>query len=91
MARNRTADDLATLERAQAVARSGVTHALLDQADVLIDRAVFAHRAGKLNDRDAAVTIAVVSELRSAADKAQHAFLKGIEAGENLTTGVVPQ
>lgn len=82
----RQADDLALLERSQAVARSGITNALLDQADALIDRAVLAHVNAKLSDRDAAVTIATVAELRSAAHKAQHAFLKGIEAGENLTT-----
>lgn len=87
MARKSTEDNIALLERAQAVARSGVTHALLDQAEALIDRAVAAHINGKLTDRDAAVAIATVTELRSAANKAQHAFLKGIEAGENLTTG----
>lgn len=86
MARRSQADDLALLERSQAVARSGITNALLDQADAAVDRAVAAHVNGKLTDRDAAVVIAMVAELRSAARQAQHAFLKGIEAGEHLTT-----
>ena len=91
MVRRSQADDLATLEKSQAIARSGVTHSLLDQADAIVDRAVAAHVNGKLTDRDAAVAIAAVAELRSAANKAQHAFLRGIEAGENLTTTGAPR
>jgi molybdopterin synthase catalytic subunit len=87
MARKSTEENIVSLERAQAVARSGITHMLLDQADELVDRAVFQHRNGKLSDRDAAVVIATVSELRSAANKAQQIFIKGIEAGEALTQG----
>jgi hypothetical protein len=87
MVRKSQADNLAALEKAQGIARSGVTDYLLDQADNLIDRAVASLRSGTLSDRDAAVALAVVSELRSAANKAQQTYLKGIEAGEALTQG----
>lgn len=80
---------LKAIERAQEVAQSGVVHEFLDQADSLLNRLVAGHRGGKLSDRDAAVGIAVISELRMAAEKANRVVLKGVEAGEALTTGAM--
>ena len=82
-----TLDNLAAVEKAQAISGSGVVDQLLNQADGLLTQAVNRHRGGTLSDRDAAVCVATISELRSAAHKAQHAYLKGVEAGEKLTTG----
>lgn len=82
-----TSDKVGAIERAQAVVQSGTVNELLDQADALLDRLVAAHRSGTLADRDASVGIAVISELRMAANKAHRAVLMGVEAGESLTTG----
>lgn len=74
------------VSRAQELAQSGTVNSLLDQADALLDRAVSAHRAGKLTDRDAAVALAVISELWAAAGKATRAIIQGTEAAKDLTT-----
>jgi hypothetical protein len=85
MPRLDTSAAVARIERAQAVTQTGLVHEFLDQADALLDRAVGAHRAGSLTDRDAAVAIATISELRMAANKANRAVLQGTEAGESLS------
>jgi molybdopterin synthase catalytic subunit len=81
----KTADLVDKIEAAQAATQMGLVHEYLDQADAVLDRAVGAHRAGRLSDRDAAVVIAVISELRIAANKANRVVLQGVEAGETLT------
>lgn len=80
------AEQLDAVGRAQELAQSGTVNSLLDQADALLDRAVSAHRAGKLTDRDAAVALAVISELWAAAGKATRAITKGAEAAQSITT-----
>ena len=74
------------IARAQELAQSGTVGSLLDQADSLLDRAIGQLRsAAGLSDRDAAVCIAVISELRGAASRANREIIKGTEAGQDLT------
>ena len=80
-----TADAFAAVEKAQAIAQSGVVHELLDQADAVLDRLVGAYNGRTLTDRDAAVGIATIAELRRAASRGTHAIAKGVAAGEQLT------
>lgn len=74
------------LVAALAAGRGSMTHQLLDQADSALDRLVARHRTGQMTDREAAVGVALISELRSAADKAHRDIIKGTEAGEQITT-----
>lgn len=80
-------DALNAIERAQAAAQSGLEAQLAAQEAAVMARLVQAHRDGKMTDRDAAIGIALISELRAAASKTRRTILQGQVAGETLTTG----
>jgi hypothetical protein len=80
-------DNLGAVERAQEAAQSGLEAQLVASEAAVLARLVRAHRDGKLTDRDAAVGIALISELRAATDKTRRTILRGVEAGHAITTG----
>jgi hypothetical protein len=85
--RQETVNPNAALDAAIAkmtASHGNIRDTLLDQADSILDRAIAALRGGKLSDRDAALAVAMISEIRSAADKAHRNTVKGLEAGESL-------
>lgn len=76
---------LASATKVQAVVSSGIANELLDQADAVLDRLVSAYNSKALDDRDAAVGIATIAELRRAAGKANRAVLVGTELVASTT------
>lgn len=79
--------DLDKVAKAQAVVQSGATNHLAKQEAAIVDRLVGAHRGAKLTDRDAAIGIAVIAELRSVATKMTRDVVQGTDAALNLTQG----
>lgn len=78
-------DPVAAIEKAQAVVQSGAPGHLAAQEAAIVDRLVGAQRGGKLTDRDAAIGIAVIAELRSVASKMTRDVLQGTDAALTLT------
>jgi hypothetical protein len=74
------------IQQAQKVAQSGALDFLWEQEQSLVNRLVSAHRGGKLTDRDAAVGIAVISEVRYMSQVLETALTKGIEEARKITT-----
>jgi len=70
-----------------AISQSGVLQALRGQEKSLLDNMIASHRSKKLSDRDAAVGIAVISELRSAHGKLQRALQQGYDVTQQLVEG----
>jgi hypothetical protein len=79
-------DPIAQIERAQAVAQSGALELVKSQEVRILNRLVGAHRsAAGLADRDAAIGIAVISELRSIANEMVNAVTQGTDAALKLS------
>lgn len=79
-----------TVERinlAQEVAEARIRDTMLDRADHVLNGLVGKAVMGQLSDREAAVGIFVIAELRKEAAKAQRIVQQGIAAGESLTKG----
>lgn len=76
---------LTAIERAQAVVQSGATGHLAAQERTILDRLIGAHRGATLTDREAAIGIAVISELRTVASKMNRDVLRGTDAAITLT------
>jgi len=73
------------IERAQTVAQSGLLDYLWEAEQSLVNRLVASHRAGKLADRDAAVGVAVISEIRNMQKGLELTLIRGEAEAERLT------
>ena len=69
---------------AQEVAQSGVIHEVLDRADGVLEHLLARYVQGTLSDRDAAVGVATIAELRRTATKAQRTVAQGVAADSVL-------
>jgi Mg2+/Co2+ transporter CorC len=73
------------INRAQEVADARIRDVMLDRAELVLNNLVARAAAGTLTDREAAVGVFVICELRKEAAKAQRIIQQGIAAGESLT------
>ena len=78
-------DAEASLSRGQAAAQSGLLELLHARESKILVDLVARHQSGKLADRDAAIGIAVLSEIRSTIRSITRAINEGIDAGASLT------
>jgi len=77
--------DSSKIERAQAIAQSGIVELVKGAAVSVLDKSVRAYYDRKLTDRDAAVAIATIAELRALAGKLENQLIRGTIEGEKLT------
>lgn len=76
-----------TVIQTQAITQSGVLGALHAQEKAILDALVGAHRGKKLTDRDAAIGIATISEIRGVLSKLDRALMAGFDQMQQLTEG----
>lgn len=73
------------IERAQGFAQSGAIELIRAQEVKIINKLVSAHHSAKLTDRDAAVGIAVIANIRMMVSEMDSAVRQGVVAGKALT------
>ena len=73
------------IARAQAVAQSGIVELIEKREVSVLMQLVGAYRSNKLTDRDAAIGIATIANLRSMREDMTRAVLRGTDAGQSLT------
>lgn len=73
------------IDRAQGFAQSGAIELIRGQEVKIINRLVSAHHSAKLTDRDAAIGIAVIANIRTLISEMDSAVRQGVSAGKALT------
>jgi hypothetical protein len=76
--------DIDAIQRAQTIVQSGLPELLRAEETKIVTELVNACNAGKLNDRDAAIGVAVIARIRRIWNSCNRHLSEGVDAGHKL-------